>query len=325
MAYANRRVLIGMATGLLTSAVTPALHAQSGGPPMRIIVPLSAGATGDIVTRRLVDGLSKQLGRPIYVDNLPGAGGLIGTAQLVKAPKDGGTILAVSSNHVVNKGIYKTMPYDPVKDVTALAVLGDSPQVLVVNPAVPARNLQELIALAKSKPGSLHYGSGGNGTTIHLMGAQLGKAAGINIVHVPYKGNSPMLSGLLGGQVEMAFNSSTLVAPYVKSGKLRAIAVTSKTRSRLLPDVPTLAEQGLKDYDLSIWMIVLGPAGLPPAVTDRLNHAVNDTLKMPDVQKWFRDQDWTLQSLTPAQATAFLESEQVKHLQLVQDAGIKPQ
>jgi tripartite-type tricarboxylate transporter receptor subunit TctC len=321
-----RRAVVLSITGLMGMAVAPpALRAADSGAPLRIIVPLSAGATGDTVARRLISGLSKELGRPAYVDNLPGAGGVIGTAQLVKAPKDGSTILIVSSNHVDNIGIYRSMPYDPVKDITALAVIGDSPQVLVVNPSLPVHNLSELISLAKAKPGMLHFGSGGNGTTIHIMGAQLAKAAGIDIVHVPYKGNSPMLTGLLGNQVQFAFQATTLVAPYIKAGKLRAIGITSATRSRLLPDVPTLAEQGLKGYDLSIWMMVLGPAGMAPDLVNKINRAVNDTLQEPDVRSWFNSQDWRLAAMTPAAAKTFLETEQVKHLQLVKDAGIKPQ
>jgi tripartite-type tricarboxylate transporter receptor subunit TctC len=205
-----------------------------------------------------------------------------------------------------------------------VAIIGDSPQVLVVNPSVPAHNLKELIALAKSKPGSLHYGTGGIGTTIHLQAAQLARQAGIDIVHVPFKGNSPMLTALLGGQVQLAFNSSTQMAPYIKSGKLRAIGIAAKTRSRLLPDVPTLAEQGLKDFDLSIWMAVLAPAGLQPQVLDKLNHAVNATLQQPDVRNWFQSEDWRLMNTTPAQAKAFIESELAKHLKLVRDAGVTP-
>jgi tripartite-type tricarboxylate transporter receptor subunit TctC len=322
----HRRIFMRAAAGLTLAALAGCSQSdESNKKPLRVIVPLSVGSTGDAVSRRLVTGLGKSLGRTVYVDNLPGAGGMIGTAQMVKSPKDGNTIAIVSSNHVVNPGIYREMPFDSIKDITPIAVIGSAPQVLLVNPAVPVNNLLELIALAKSKPGTLHYGSSGNGTSLHLLGVKLTKEAGIDIGHVPYKGAAPLLSDLLGGQVQLAFESTTQAAPYVKAGKLRAIGITSKERSRLLPDVPTLAEQGLSDFDLSTWMVVIAPAGLAPEMVERLNHAVLETLGQPDVATWFNDKDWRLMTTTPAEAKIFMETEQVKFLQLVKDSGAKLQ
>jgi tripartite-type tricarboxylate transporter receptor subunit TctC len=326
MSTLDRRALLCAATGLaFVVLATSSLHAQANNKPLRIIVPLGAGSTGDNVSRRLVTGLTKSLGRPVYVENLPGAGGMIGTARMVKSPKDGNTLAIVSSNHAVNPGIYREMPFDSIKDITPIAIIGSAPQVLLVNSALPVHNLKELITLSKSKPGAMHYGSSGNGTSLHLLGVKLTKDAGIEIGHVPYKGAAPLLSGLLSGQVELAFEATTQAAPYVKAGKLRAIGITSKARSRLLPDVPTLAEQGLSNFDISTWMAVIGPAGLAPVLVDQLNRAVIDTLAQPDVKTWFYNQDWQLTAMTPAAARTFMDAEQVKFLKLVKDSGAKLQ
>jgi tripartite-type tricarboxylate transporter receptor subunit TctC len=293
-------------------------------PPLRIIVPLSPGSTGDVVARRLVDGLTKQLGRSVYVDNIPGAGSVIGTTQMVKAAKDGNTIEIVSSSFVDNPGIYPNMPFDTLRDITPIGIIGDSPQVLVTSVETPAKTLPDLIALARAKPGSLHYGSSGNGTSIHLMAVMLAKEAGIDIQHVPYKGAGPMLTGLLGGQVQLGFLSTTVTAPYIKTGKLRAMGIASKGGSRLLPDVAPLAQQGLPEFDLSIWMAVLAQAELEQGIVNRLNQAVNSTLQMSEVKSWFDSQDWNLKPTTPAEAKTFVAAEQAKHLQLLKDAGVKP-
>jgi len=313
---------------LLGSLALAACGKGSGGggsasDPVRMILPLSVGSTGDTVARRLVEGLSKTLGRSIFVENLPGAGGIIGSEKLVHSEPDGNTLATVSSNYVVNPGIYPSMTFDTLKDITPIAVIGDSPQVLLVNPSLGVRDFKSLVALAKAKPGTLHYGSSGNGTALHLLGVKLSREAGINIVHVPYKGNAQMLSDLIGGQVPMAFQSTTQAAPYVKSGKLIPLGITSKDRSRLLTNVPTLAEQGLPGFDLSTWMAVIAPAKMDPAMTNKLNAAVNAALALPDVTDWLHKQDWRLTPMSSAQAKQFLADEQAKYLQLVKQSGAK--
>jgi tripartite-type tricarboxylate transporter receptor subunit TctC len=324
MSTFKRRLFMRAASGLALVPFAPIPSYALGDKPVRIIVPLSVGSTGDTVSRRMVEGLTKRLGHPVYVENLPGAGGMAGTAKMVKAPKDGNTLAIVSSGHVINPGIYPEMPFDSLKDITPIAVIGNAPQVLLVNAALQVKNLKELIAYAKAKPNALKYGSSGNGTSLHLLGVKLCKDAGIRMVHVPYRGNSQMLSDLLGGQVMLAFQSTTQAGPYVKSGKLRAIAVTSKERSRLLPDVPTFTEQGM-EFDLSTWMAVIGPAGMDPALVDRINHAVSGTLSQADVKSWFDTQDWNLTSMSPAQARTFFVAEQAKYLKLVKDSGASMQ
>ncbi len=226
----RRGALSTLAVAASTFAVHSA-HAQSlTDRPLRLIVPLSAGSTGDTVARALTNGFSKTMGRTVVVENLPGAGGSTGTAQMLRAARDGNTLALVTSTHVINPSIYKSLPFDAVKDITPIAVIGDSPGVLLVHPSLPIRNLRELIAYAKANPGKLNYGSSGNGTSLHLLAVMLAKEADIDIVHVPYKGNAPMLTDLMGGQVQLGFQSTTAGAPVVRAGTLRAIAVTTKNR-----------------------------------------------------------------------------------------------
>jgi tripartite-type tricarboxylate transporter receptor subunit TctC len=310
---------------VLRAAAAPALAGVAGcgrrEQPERIIVPLSVGSTGDIVARKIVPGFGQAMHRPAFIDNVPGAGGIVGVAKLVKSPKDGRTIGVITSNYAINPGIFPHMPFDPYGDITAIGVIGDSPQVLVTNPAIPVHSVAELVAQAKSGGVPLQYGSSGNGTALHLLGVKLAKDLGIDMVHVPYHGNSPLLSALIGGQVPFGFQSTTQAAPYIKAGKLRGIGVTSKVRSRLLPDIPSLAEQGLSDFDLSTWMAVIGPAGLEPPVVDQLNHALNAALTDPATKQWFVSQDWRLTPMSPAETDRFLRAEGDRYVQLVKDSG----
>lgn len=225
-------------------------HAQlaSTEKPIRMVVPLTAGSTVDAVARALGPGLGRATGHSIVVENVVGAGGITGTAQIVKAPKDGLTLGMISSNHVINPGIYKTVPYDSIKDITPMAVLATVPLVLVVNPKLPVRSLQELREYAKAHPGALNYGSAGNGSTLHLASELLISEAGINMKHVPYRGTGPLITDLIGGQVQLAFVSVSQVASQVKAGTLRAIAVSTTTRSSTLAEVPTMVEAGVPGY-----------------------------------------------------------------------------
>jgi tripartite-type tricarboxylate transporter receptor subunit TctC len=309
------------ALAALTLAAQPALAQSYPSKPIRLILPLSTGSTGDVVARILAGPMSTALGQNLVVENLPGAGGVTGTQQLVRAPKDGYTIALITSNHVINPGIYKSLPYDSLKDITPITVIGNSPLVLVVNPNVAAKNTQELIALAKARPGTLNYGSSGNGSVLHLAGVLFATEAGIDIRHVPYKGSGPLVGDLLGGQIEMGILGLPSVVGQVKSGKLRAIAVTTTQRTAVMPDVPTLAESGLPNYDFDGWIAFIGPAGLPQAVVDRIASETKAALALKEVQDAFAAQGLVAMGSTPEQSAQFFRTELDKHSRLVKQSG----
>ena len=289
--------------------------------PIRVVVPLSAGSTVDAVARAMSNQMAKVMGHPIVIENLAGAGGMTGTVQVVNAPKDGSTIGMISSNHVINPSIYKKVPFDSLNDITPITVIGTVPLVLVVNPSVPAKTTKELIDLMKAKPGTLNLGSAGNGSTLHLAGEMFGTEAGVDIKHIPYKGTGPLTSDLLGGQVEMGFISVTAAAPHVKAGKLRAIGVSTKQRSAILPDVPTLAESGLPNYSFDAWIAVVGPAGLPKPIVQKYYTDFKTVLAQKEVQDALAAQGITVINSTPEQAVPFFKSELDKHAALVKKSG----
>lgn len=228
-----------------------------------MIIPHAAGSGVDVNARTLSDRLAKVLGKPVVIENLPGAGGIKGIQEIVRAPKDGYTIGLTSSNLMINPSIYKDLPHDPIKDVTAISIVGTDSFVLVTYPAVPAVNLKELIALAKSQPNKLNYGSAGNGSVLHLAGELFCSEASVKITHVPYKGGSQLMTDLIGGHVEMAFLSVPQCLQQVKAGKLRAIGLSTPKRSSVLPDVPTLAESGLPNYSYDAWFAFIGQLVCP--------------------------------------------------------------
>ncbi|MEJ8825837.1 tripartite tricarboxylate transporter substrate binding protein [Variovorax humicola] len=289
--------------------------------PLRMIVPLAAGSTVDTLARAIAPGFGKATGHPIVVENVVGAGGIPGTSQVVKAPKDGLTLGMISSNHVINPGIYKTVPYDSLKDITPIAVLATVPLVLVVNPTLPARNLKELLAYAKGNPGRLNYGSAGNGSTLHLAGELLISETGIDMKHVPYRGTGPLITDLIGGQVQLGFVSISQVAPQVKAGSLRALAVSTPARSAALPDVPTIAESGAPKYSFDAWIAMIGPAGLPKPIVDADYLAVKTALSSPEAKTALSAQGLTLLDTGPDLAPAFFQAELTKHQKLVKQSG----
>lgn len=295
-------------------------HAQSD-KPLRLIVPLAAGSTVDAVARAIAPRFGKATGHPVVVENIVGAGGIPGTSQILKAPKDGLTLGMISSNHVINPGIYKTIPYDSLKDITPIAVLATVPLVLVVNPALPVRNVNELLAYAKANPGKLNYGSAGNGSTLHLAGELLISETGIDMKHVPYRGTGPLITDLIGGQVQLGFVSISQIAPQVKAGALRALAVSTPTRSAALPDVPTVAGAGVPKYSFDAWIALIGPAGLPKAVIDADHAAVKAALASPEAQTAIVAQGLTILDTGPDLAPAFFQSEMAKHQKLVKQSG----
>jgi len=295
-------------------------HAQSD-KPLRMIVPLAAGSTVDTLARAMAPGFGRATGHPIVVENVVGAGGIPGTSQIVKAPKDGLTLGVISSNHVINPGIYKTVPYDSLKDIAPIAVPATVPLVLVVNPTLPMKNLKELLAYAKANPGKLNYGSAGNGSTLHLAGELLISETGIDMKHVPYRGTGPLITDLIGGQVQLGFVSISQVAPQVKAGMLRALAVSTPARSAALPDVPTVAESGAPKYSFDAWIAMIGPAGLPKAIVDADYLAAKTALSSPEAQTALSAQGLTIVNTGPDLAPAFFQAELTKHQKLVKQSG----
>jgi tripartite-type tricarboxylate transporter receptor subunit TctC len=315
----RRRAVVIAAVALALPSLS--VLAQLTDKPLRIVLPLSAGSTVDAVARTMSNALAKASGQPVIVENLPGAGGVTGTTQLVRAPKDGMTLGMVSNNHVVNPSLYKSMPFDSIKDITPITVIGTSPFVLVVHSSVPAKDLKELIALAKARPGTLNYGSSGNGTVLHLAAELFKSEAGIDIKHIPYKGTGPMMNDLLGGQVQMAFTSTSVAAPHIKTGAIRPIAISTQSRSGLLPDVPTFAEQGLKNYDFGGWIAVIAPAGVPAPIVAKRYSEIKVALASPEVKDWLAAQDFKVVADTPDATLPFFQSELVKHSKLVKESG----
>lgn len=316
----HRRTLhLLLATALLAPGLSA--RAQSSGKTLRLIVPLTTGSTVDTVARAMSVELAKSMGQAIAIENLPGAGGVTGTAQLVRAPKDGQTLAMISSNHVINPSIYKNVPFDSVKDIAPISVFGTVPLVLVVNNAVAAKNTRELVALVKSKPGKFNYGSAGNGSVLHLAGELFKEQSHAFITHIPYRGTGPLTTDLIGGQVDMAFLSVTAAAPHIKSGRLRAMGVSTTTRTAVLPDVPTLAESGLPGYSFDAWLAVIAPGGTPKPVIQDLYQKFRTALTTRDVQDNLAAQGLTILNGTPEEAEPFFRSELAKHAKLVKLSG----
>ena len=313
----NMLVAVALAVGATGSL------AQSSDKPLRMVLPVGAGSGVDTIMRAAVPSLTKALdGQPVVIENLPGAGGLTGTSVVVRAPADGKTLGVVSNNHVVNPSVFKKMPFDAINDITPISVVGGTPFVLVVNPKVPAKNAKELQALLKAKPDSYNYASSGNGTIIHLAGAMFLDAAGVDARHIPYKGVGPMVADIIGGQVEMGVVAVPAVQGQLKSGALRAIGVMGKTRVPSLPDVPTIAEQGFPEVDVSGWFAVVGPAKLPPAEVKRLHAAIVAAFNTPETKDAMAKQENIINPMTPEASAQFFKTEQERYAKLVKKANI---
>src|SRR5438105_3983303 len=258
------RQLGALALGSTLLSTPLALLAQSTDRVVRFILPVGAGSGVDTIVRAASVALGKTLGHPVVIENQPGAGGIVGTSALVKAAPDGMTLSVVSNNHVIYPSVYKSVPFDPVADITPIAVIGTTPIVLVVNPSkIPAKNVPELVALLKAKPGQYNYGSSGNGTILHLAAELFMQEAGVQCKHIPYKGVGPMLTDLIGGQVEIGALSLPSVQQHLKNGALHAVGVTGAARTKAAPEIPTVAEQGMPNYIVDAWFAVIGPKGLP--------------------------------------------------------------
>jgi tripartite-type tricarboxylate transporter receptor subunit TctC len=300
--------------------------AQIGDKTIRFILPVASASGVDTIIRAASPALTRALGHPIVIDNQPGAGGIVGTSALVRSPPDGWTLSIVSNNHVIYPSVYKSVPFDPIADITPIAVIGSTPIVIVVNPTkVPAKNVQEFVALLKAKPGQYNYGSSGNGTILHLAAEMFMDEAGVKATHVPYKGVGPMLTDLLGGQVDIGALSLPSVQQHLKSGALRAIGVGTAKRVAAAPEIPTMVEQGLPGYLVEGWFAVIGPAKLPPADVARINAAFVAAFATPEVREAMARQGNTIDVSTPEFADKFFPSEMAKYAKLVKKAGIELQ
>ena len=300
------------------SAVAQAWPAKT----ISIVVPFATGGTTDAIARTMGAELQKSLGQSVIVENKPGAGATIGADYVAKAKPDGYTLLLGAVHHTIASSVYKKLPYDFQRDLAPVSTVALVPNVLVVNPNLPAKNVQELIALAKKSPGKLTYGSNGNGTGQHLIGAQFEMGSGTNLIHVPYKGSGPLTIDLLGGQIDMSFDTVTPVLSHIRAGKLRALAVTTIKRSAALPEVPTLDEAGLKGFDQGTWFGVLAPAGTPKEVVARLNTEIVKIVNSPDFRKRMDEIGAVPIGNTSAQMGAQIKADTERYAKLVKDAKV---
>jgi len=305
---------------LLCAPITA--YAQFPAKPVRLIVPLAPGGGGDIISRMIAQKISEPLGYPVVVDNRPGGSTIIGTDIVARAAPDGYTLVMATSSHGINPSLRK-LPYDPVKDFTGVAFIASSPMLLVVHPSVPVKTVKELIALAKAKPGQLNYGSSGPASIVHLAGELFNVMASVKTVHVPYKGSGPAIIDLLGGQIEMMFSSPVATVPHVRAGRLRAIAMASAERSPALPELPTVIEAGLPGFTAGTYFLVLGPAGMPPAVVGRLNAEIIKAARLPDVTEKLTSQGALIVAGSGQQAMDHIRSEIARWAKVVKAAGIK--
>lgn len=308
-------VLAGAACAFSASAI-----AQK---PITIIVPYAPGGSADLATRVLAQFAAPGVGAPMVVDNRTGGGGVVGWGAAARSAPDGATLLTVELSYAIAAGLIPTLPFDPQKAFTQITTAVKVPHVLVVNPAVPAKNVQEFIALAKAQPGKLNYGSGGNGTNTHLAGELFKSTTGVDIVHVPYKGAGAVLTDLMGNQVQALITSVPTALPHIKSGKLRALMVTGSERNAMLPDVPTAKEAGIPKMDIDYWIGIGAPAGTPQATVDKLNKEFNAALAQPEAKKKFAEMGMTVVANTPAQATQLVNSEIQRWSAVIKQAGIK--
>jgi tripartite-type tricarboxylate transporter receptor subunit TctC len=321
------RILITAACGLIALHAGTA-HAQATGNfparALRIVVPVAAGGNVDIVARAVAQGLGERVGHQVVVENRPSASSLVGTQAVAKSPADGYTLLAIANTFVSAPAIVSAPGYDPVKDFTGVTLTCRIPMVLVVNPALPVRSVKELIALAKARPGAVTYATSGNGSTGHIAAEIFSRQAGVKMLHIPYKGNSQSLTDLVGGQVMIMFDQVSTSAPFVNAGKLRPIGVTTRTRSALFPDVPTIDEAGLKGYEDVTFNGIMAPIGVPRDALERLQSEIAKVLAVPELRKRYLERGIELEaSRTPDEFSAYIKSQVENYARIARDAGIK--
>jgi tripartite-type tricarboxylate transporter receptor subunit TctC len=308
---------------LVAATLSCSAMAQYPSKPIRLVSPFPPGGSVDVVGRLLAAKLSESLGQQMVVDNRSGASGLVGTEVVLGSPPDGYTLLINTIPFVTNQFLLARAPYDPLRDFVAISVVASSPSFVSVHPSVPARSVQELIALAKAKPGRLHYSAAGVGTNPHIAGELFNLLAGVDIVAVQYKGGGPADTAVIAGEVEATFGNVSQEIGHVKAGRLRALAVTSAKRNPAMPELPTVAEAGVPGYEFDTWFVVVAPRGTPRAVVDTLHSHIRKVLATPEQAKFYQERGLTVIASTPEEAAAYLESEQKKWARVVKERGIK--
>ena len=322
------RRALALATALLAAPIllaTQCLAQDYPTRPIRIIVPFGAGGPADVTARLIGNVLQESFGQPFVVENRTGAGGVIGTLEAAKSPPDGYTLLMMSNTQTANESLVPQRKYELMRDLAPIAPVNYSDLVIVVHPQVPAKTLQEFVALAKSQPGKLNYASSGQGTPYHMAGELFKTMAGIDLVHVPYRNSGEARSGVIGGQVQMMIDALPAMAPNISEKQVRALATTGNTRSSVLPNIPTAGEAGVPGYEASIWLGLMAPAGTPKPVIDKLNAAVNAAIKRPEIIKLWTEQGVVPMSMTPEEFDKYLRSDIVKWAEVVKKFGDKPQ
>lgn len=319
----TRRGLQALLAAACLAAALPAA-AQQAWPtrPLRIVVPFAAGGPADNYARFLAQRLPAELGQPVVVENRPGAGAVIGTDAVAKAPADGYTLLLMSNTQTVNETLVPNRPYNLVRDFAGVAPINYSDLLLAAHPSVPVAGVQQLLAQAKARPGKLNYASSGTGTPYHMAGELFKSMGGVFLVHIPYKGSSGARADLLGGQVDLMFDAVTTMAEQVRAGKVKAIATTGKQRSAVLPDVPTVAESGLPGYEATIWLGVLAPKATPPAVVARLNEAITKITGQAEVREAWARQGATALTMSPQAFDRYIQDDIAKWAQVIRTAKI---
>jgi tripartite-type tricarboxylate transporter receptor subunit TctC len=319
------RIFAAICAAMLLAAVSLTVHGQDyPNKPVRIVVPYPAGGTTDIMARLLSQKLGEGLGQPVVIDNKPGAGGGLGTALVAKSAPDGYTIgFGNIGPNAINPSIYKDLPYDAAKDFSPVSVFSTVPFILVVPAASPAKNLRELIDLGRASAGKLNFASVGIGSVSHVTGELFNASAGTKFVHVPYKGGAPALTGTMQGDVSLMFATSLEATPHVRSGKLRAMGISSAQRSPVTPDIPTLAEAGLPGFEVSVWFGLLGPAGMPRPIVDRLNTEIRKVLADATVRTRLADLAAVPMHTTPDEFASMIRADIAKWAKVVRDTGVK--
>ena len=321
------RLALALAATLLATPIllaTQCLAQDYPTRPIKIIVPFGAGGPADVTARLIGNVLQESFGQPFVVENRTGAGGVIGTLEAAKSPPDGYTLLMMSNTQTANESLVPQRKYELMRDLAPIAPVNYSDLVIVVHPQVPAKTLQEFIAIAKSQPGKLNYASSGQGTPYHMAGELFKTMAAIDLVHVPYRNSGEARSGVIGGQVQMMIDALPAMAPNISENQVRALATTGKTRSSVLPDVPMANEAGVPGYEATIWLGLMAPAGTPKAVIDKLNAAVNAAVKRPEIIKLWTEQGVVPMSMNPEEFDKYLRGDIVKWAEVVKKFGDKP-
>jgi tripartite-type tricarboxylate transporter receptor subunit TctC len=316
-----KKLFASMALALAASATAQTFPSR----PIQIVVPYAPGGVVDFVGRTLGQRLSQQVGQPVVTDNRPGAGGIIGIEYTARSAPDGHTLVVMDPAIVINPSLQEKVPYDVLRDLQSVSVIGSSPLVLVVNPAVPASSMAQLMEYAKANPGKLNFVSAGIGTTPHMAGEMLKLRANVSMQHVPYKGSGPAMADLVGGQVQMVFSSITAALPFMRDGRLRGLATTGAKRSGALPDLPTVIEAGYPGFEVDLWLGVFAPANLPPAVLARLNSEVRSALQDPGVRAAFAKVGIEPRGTSVEEGAAFVRDEFQKWATVVRDGRIRGQ